>query len=401
MKLTLTALALKNLRRRSFRTAVLIVAIALLVATLVFGITFLSSVSSTLDRKAARLGADILVVPVGARDYAEEVLLETKTKVFYMNRSVIDRVQKIPGVAKVSHQTYLTTVFGLCCDIPPATVVAFNQNTDFIVGPWLKKSLGRKLNRAEAIIGHDALENLGLYDVTRSLLFGIDFKIVGVLDKTGTGLDNAIFMSDENIDQVISRGKAGLKPDEISLVFVKVADGFDPAEVSRAIEGEIIEADTIARNDMGKSIISSLRDIRSIFLITIILASILSTFLGWAVFSAVANERTREVGIIKAFGASGGHIVRMFTLEIVILGIAGSVIGIAFGTCLSLGCSNIFNILKDTPVNMPFSGRIMVGLSGLVAGTGICLLGALSSIVRLQRLSPHSAMKEICIIGSD
>jgi putative ABC transport system permease protein len=394
MKYGLLHVAVKNLKRKAFRTAVLVVSIGLLVSIFVFGASFLLSVSSTLEKSVQRLGADVLVVPVGARDYAEEVLLETKTKVFYMDRGIVERVKNVEGVKDVTYQTYMTTVFGLCCDIPPATVVSFNHETDFIVNPWLDKALGRKLEKNEAIIGFEAYDNFGLFDVSSSLLFGVKFNLVGVLEKTGTGLDNAIFMSDENIDAVISRGKAGLKPNEISVIFVKIKNGYDPLQVSRKIEGAIIEVDTIERNDMGNKIITSLTDIKNIFLITISLAFMLSAFLAWTVFSAIVNERSREVGIMKAMGAKNSDIVIMFTLEILILGIFGSLVGILFGTYLSLHLSSLFSLIKDMAASLSVLERVEIGLLGIVAGSGICMLGALSSIIRMKNLEPFSVIKE-------
>jgi putative ABC transport system permease protein len=341
-----------------------------------------------------RLGADVLVVPMGARDYAEEVLLETKTKTFYMDKSIVDRVKKIEGVDRVTYQTYLTTIFGLCCDIPPATVVSFNHDTDFIVNAWLNKALGRKLEKGEAIVGFEAYENFGLFDVTSSLLFGVKFDMVGVLEKTGTGLDNAIFMSDENINEIISRGKAGLKQNTISVIFAKVLKGYDPYEVSRSIEGGIIEVDTIERSDMGNKILSSLQDMKNIFLITIILAFILSAFLSWTVFSAIVNERSREVGIMKAMGAKNSDVVLMFLLEITFLGLIGSILGIIIGTYLSLSLSNIFSLIKDMAVSLTVVERVEIGLLGVIAGYGICIIGALSSIIRLKNLEPFAVIKE-------
>jgi len=394
MKYGLLNVAIKNLKRKAFRTGVLVFSIALLVSILVFGASFLVSVSTTLERAVNRLGADVLVVPTGARDYAEEVLLETKTKAFYMDKGIIERVKAVEGVKDITYQTYMTTIFGLCCDIPPATVVSFNQDTDFIVSPWLNKSLGRRLLKQEAIIGYDAYENFGLFDVSSSLLFGVKFSLVGVLEKTGTGLDNAIFMSDESIGEVISRGKAGLKPDTISVIFVKVVDGYDPVQVSRSIEGAIIEVDTIERNDMGKKIITSLKDIKNIFLITIILAFLLSAFLTWTVFSAIVNERSREVGIMKAMGARNSDIVIMFSLEILILGLLGSLLGIVFGTYLSLSLSSFFSLMKDMAATLSMMQRVAIGALGIVAGSGICMIGALSSIIRLKNLEPFSVIKE-------
>lgn len=395
MEFNLFSVALKNLKRKSFRTAVLIVSIGLLVSILVFGSSFIISVSASLQRASNRLGADLLVVPTGATDYAEEVLLETKAKTFYMDRSIVEKVKKIDGIVDITYQTYLETIWGVCCDVPPAKVVAFNQDTDFIVGPWLNKAIGRKLKRNEAIIGYEAYENLGLLEVDSSVLFNTRFDIVGVLEKTGTGLDNAIFISDENIGEIIKKGKSGLKPNQISLIFAKIGEGLDPYAVGMRVEKEILEVDTIGRSDIGKNIITTLKDINSVFLITIILASVLSIFLAWTIFSAIVNERFREVGIMRAIGAKGSHVMRMFVIEVFFLGLAGSIAGIVFGTYLSLTLSRIFTLFRDMAATLTLTERIEVSLLGLAAGTGICIVGALSSIIRIKRLEPFTALKEV------
>lgn len=395
MKFNLFIVALKNLRRKSFRTAVLIVSIGLLVSILVFGSSFIISVSSSLKRASDRLGADLLVVPMGARDYAAEVLLETKTKAFYMDNGILDRVKNVEGVKEVTYQTYLTTILGVCCDIASAKVVAFDQDSDFIVKPWLRKAIGRDLKKGEAIIGYEAYENYGLLDVDRSVLFGNEFEYVGVLEKTGTGLDNAIFVSEENIPDILEKGKSLLKTDQISLIFVNVKDGYEPEAVGRKIEGEILEVDTTTRSDMGKKIISTLTDINKVFLITIVLASVLSTFLTWTIFSAIVNERFREVGIMRAIGAKGSHIMTMFVIEVFVLGFLGSIVGIALGTYMSLTLSKIFTLLRDMAATLTLAERIEVSLLGLLVGIGICIVGSLSSIVRIKRLEPLTALKEI------
>ncbi len=389
------SVALKNLKRKSFRSAVLVVSIGLLVSILVFGSSFILSVGASLERASNRLGADILVVPMGARDFAEEVLLETKVKTFYMDRGVIEKVKEVEGIQEITYQTYLETILGVCCDIPAAKVVAFDQNSDFIVKPWLNKILKRKLNKGEAILGYEAQENLGLLDVESSVLFGNKFDIVGVLEKTGTGLDHAIFISEENLDDIVDKGSSLLKKGQISLIFTKVEEGYDPYKVGRNLENKILEVDVTTRSDMGKKIISTLKDINKVFLITIVLASVLSVFLTWTIFTAIVNERFREVGIMRAIGARGSHIVWMFVLEVFMLGLMGSVVGIIAGNYLSLTLSRIFTLLRDMAATLTLVERIEVSLLGLAVGVGICIIGAISSILRIKKLEPLSALKEV------
>ncbi|MBW2467613.1 MAG: ABC transporter permease, partial [Deltaproteobacteria bacterium] len=342
------SVALKNLKRKTFRTGVLVFALALLVSLLIFAISFTVSVGSSLKKSTERLGADLVVVPVGARGFAEEFLLESKNTSFYMPFTVIDKVKKIEGVNELTYHTYLSSIAGLCCDVPPTRIVAFEPKSDFIIKPWLQKALGRELQVGEAIAGAVTSENLGLglLDV-EATIFENRFKIVGVLERTGTGLDNALFMTEENLKNIIDSGKSPLKKGEISIIFTKLAKGYDPDYVGRVLEGEIPEVDVVARSNMGAKFINTLADINKIFLLTTILASVLTTFLVWAIFSAIANERSKEIGIMRALGAKESHIVHLYLVEVTVLGFLGSIIGVAAGTYLSALLADVFSLLKN------------------------------------------------------
>ncbi len=308
-------MAFRNLRRRPLRTGILVAALSLMVAALVFALSFVTRVNSSIKLTSDRLGADLLIVPTGARGGAEDILVENRATSFYMNKSFLDRIKKIEGIDKVSAQTYLVTLTGLCCSVPSSMVVAFNQETDFIVTPWLKDKLGRKLRKGEAIVGSESAYNINLGMVEmEAKLFGSVFSMVGVLDKTGSGLDTAVFISDENIDEIIKNSDADIKPDQISVIFAKLKKGADPYTVMSEIENNIIELDVVMRKDIGKSLITTLGDISKIFYLTMVLSTVLSLFLVWAIFTAIANERTREVGIMRALGAKERHVVNIVPL---------------------------------------------------------------------------------------
>ena len=391
---TLLSHALRNLGRRPTRAAILVLAIGLLVAVLVFGLSFVRRVDSSIRATSERLGADLLVVPTGSRGAAEDVLLEHRVKTFYMDRSIVERVRRTPGVARVTSQTYLATIGGACCDVPDTIVVAFDQESDFVVRPWLEKKIGRKLGKGEAVVGSESAFNirLGLTEVD-GVLFGNLFHIVGVLEKTGTGLDTAIFIDEGNIEDIIRNGKVSLRPGSVSVVFAKVEEGRDPARVAAAIEDTIIETDTVARRDIGKNVAHALGDISRMFLATFAVASLLAAFLAWAVFSGVANERAREIGLMRAMGAKESHVTRLFLLEVVLIGAAGSAVGMLAGTALSFLLASGFAILKNVSTDLGVVERLAIGVAGLLAGTGVCLVGALSPIRRTRSTEPLVVLK--------
>ncbi|MFN3396418.1 MAG: ABC transporter permease [Thermodesulfovibrionales bacterium] len=394
-KITLFKFAKKNLRRKPLRTFVLIISISLLVSIFIFSLSFVINVTSSIKKTSERLGADILIVPAGTRGAAEDVLLENRAKPFYMKREIIERVKQIKGIDTVTAQTYLVTLTGLCCDVPETVVVAFNKDTDFIVSPWLKERLKRDLKKGEAIAGQESFLNinLGLMEVD-STLFGNTFRIVGSLDKTGTGLDNAIFISDENMEDIIKNGKVDIKPGHISILFVKVKKGYDPYNVARDIEDNIVEVDTMARRDIGKNLVNSLRDINSIFILSLLVSSLLSVFLTWAIFSAIVNERRREVGIMRAMGAKTIQVTRLFLIEVLIIAAIGSSVGVISGTLLSLSLSKSFNLLRTLSTELTLFQRLVIAILSFLAGTTISAVGALSPIWKVRGIDLLSITKE-------
>jgi putative ABC transport system permease protein len=386
--------ALRNLRRRPTRTFILATAIGLLVAVLVFALSFVRRVESSIRIASDRLGADLIVVPTGSRGAAEDVLLDNAVKTFYMDRAVEERVRAVKGVARVTSQTYLATMAGGCCDVPETIVVAFDPETDFVVSPWLPRQFAGRLEQGEALVGSESAFNIqiGLTQVDGKL-FGKVFRMRGVLEKTGTGLDTAIFVDRRGADELARRSPARPPAGSISVVFAKVDEGVDPARVAGLIEDTIIEADAVSRRDVGRTMLRAFGDVSRVFLVTFVLAAVLAAFLAWAVFSGVANERIREVGLMRAIGAKQSHVVKLFLLEVVIVGALGSLLGVAAGTGLSLAVGRGLETLKHASAGLGLADRLVIAALGLAAGTGICVLGALSPARTTRKTEPLVVLK--------
>jgi len=392
---SLISFSFKNLKRKPARTAILVFAIALLVAALVFSISFVQRVNGIIRKSAERLGADLIVVPTNARGAAEEILLENQIKSFYMDRALVDRLRTVKGVDRVTEQIYLVTMSTLCCSVPEALVVAFDQDTDFVIRPWLREKLNRPLAKGEAVAGEESSFNirLGLVEVD-SMLFGNVFRIVSTMDKTGTGLDNAVFIGMENMEAIYASGKAkNVPPGKVSVAFVKVKPGVDPATVAAEIENTLIEVDAMARKDIGKNIIATLKDMSRIFTLTIVMAAVMAFFLVWAIFTAIANERAKEVGIMRAIGAKESHIMVLFVIEVLVIGVIGSVLGIAVGSVLSAATAKTFSIVKQLSTDLSGAERAAISAVSFLGGTLICVLGALGPVRRLKKMEPLLVLK--------
>jgi putative ABC transport system permease protein len=410
------SVTLKNIKRKSFRTGVLIFSISLMVSLLVFSISFSISVSSTLNKSANRLGADLIIIPAGASNKAQEFLIQSENQTFYMNRNIIERLKKIKGIdtSAITYQTYLSSIMGICCDVAQTQVVVFDQERDFIVKPWLSKRDFAKLKKGEIIAGFGTYENLGygmldVADLDKPLpddktimlkLFHNYFKVVRVLEKTGTGMDHSLFISEENFADMVKSKEPPVKPDlsplksdEISVIFAKILPGYDPYQVAKKIDGEIVEVDVVDRRDMGQKILVVLNDINVIFIIAIILSSFLTIFLVWGIFSAIVNERSKEIGIMRAIGAKESQIARLFLMEVFIIGAVGSLIGVIIGTFSGILLTRSFTLLKTISAFLTLFEHLAIALLGLVIGIGICISGAIMPINRIKKIEPLLVIK--------
>jgi putative ABC transport system permease protein len=160
------------------------------------------------------------------------------------------------------------------------------------------------------------------------------------------------------------------------------------------LEGEIPEVDVVARSNMGEKFLNTLADINKIFLLTTILASVLTTFLVWAIFSAIANERSKEIGIMRALGAKENHIVKLYLIEVLVLGLLGSIIGMAAGTYLSAMLTGSFSLLKNISAGLTSQQQTIIAAVGLAVGTAICVTGAMMPINRIKKMEPLLVIKE-------
>lgn len=108
-------------------------------------------------------------------------------------------------------------------------------------------------------------------------------------------------------------------------------------------------------------------------------------------------ERTREIGVLKALGASAGEIRRLFTVEAGMIGLIGGFFGLIFGTILgrlvdwvahryliSEGVTGV-GLLSVVPWWLALGALIFAALIGIVAG--------LYPAARAARLDPVKALR--------
>ncbi len=387
----IAAIAWKNVSRKIFRNLVLVLAVALLVGLLVFALLFAKAVREDIDGAARRLGADIVIVPPEAKSMADEFILESLIKTFYMDRSVFESLIDLPEIAAGTFQVYLHTLPSGCCSIDEGQVIVIDQDTDFVVSPWLKDK--KKLQEGEIFVGSYVYDFLGL--ISTAKLFGSGVKIVSSLEETGTGLDRGIFMRIADLDKIPKESIGAYTPGKISIIFLKVKEGADVDQVVAEIRTVNPTIGIMTRGSIGADVRDTLQDIIRVFTVTISISSLLAILLAWSTFTALANERQREVGILRAIGARKNHIVQMFLGEALVISIMGGICGVLMGHGLIRSLAGDFNLLTRLGAGSVLSWEnFLFSTVAMSSGIIVCLVGALIPVMRLAAREPLVAIKE-------
>ena len=389
---TIIAIAWKGVTRKLFRNLILMMAVALLVALLTFAMLFNKAVEEDIEAASKRLGADIVIVPSEAKGSAEEFILESKIKSFYMDKFVFDDISEIPDIKQATYHIYLNTLSSGCCSIDEGQVIVFDQDKDFVVASWLEAG-PKRLEPGQVYVGSYVYEYLGL--INTASLFGQGVKVVGHLQQTGTGLDHGVFMRLDDLTKISPAATGGYQSGKISIIFIKVKEGVSIAKVVADIRNVNPTVGVMTRGDIGTDVRTTLSDIIRVFSVTILISSLLALLLAWSTFTVLANERRREVGILRAIGAHQSHIMKIFLAEAMLISTMGGLAGVVMGHSLIHYLAKGFTLLsKLGAVSAVTLGNIGIGLIAMGVGIAICLIGAAIPILRLARMEPLLAIKE-------
>jgi len=284
------------------------------------------------------------------------------------------------------------------------------ESTDLVAGRYLTEQ-----SRWECIIANQYLDSFGLEQPEDALgrdviirvrqwssFIGLpsetkdyNFEIVGVTEKTLRSTQIIISIEDGKELSRFWADNPDWYTDDIppAILQVKLEDSQYADQVAQAVE------------DLGLGAITSKEVLGLIGTIFIIIQAVLSAFgliaLGVASLGVINTlimaiyERTREIGVMKAVGASRSTIRLLFTTEGMIIGFLGGAIGVGIGYALGLAINRISHatFLKDfqTFNISAFPWWLMVGVIAL--STIIALAAALYPAHRASRLDPIEALR--------
>jgi len=365
MRLTYTFfLSATNLRRRVLRSVLTIGGMAIGIALIVFLISLGFGLQQLVLSQITNVEAlSILDVTKG-----ESTLLKLDT-------GVVDEFQSMDNVENVSPSLSLS---GQVVNGESVTDVAiYGIKSDFLSIEGVKPAYGSEFsgsNVSEVIITTTALNLVGLADfpnaigeevtlkvLVPTIIEGTDqeelvakevkTKIVGIITSTDEltlaymPMDYLISIGFEpSYDEAKVQVEAG-DSEEFSIAKVQVTDQSKLPEVRKQIEAMGYQVDSVA---------DTVGQIDKIFLVFQI---IVGGFGAIAMFVAAIGalntltvsllERTREIGLMKALGATSGDIYRLFLVEAIVIGMTGGLVGLGIGYGISEGVNYGINILAQ------------------------------------------------------
>ena len=143
---------------------------------------------------------------------------------------------------------------------------------------------------------------------------------------------------------------------------------------------------------------SDIKKALSFFTIALLVFADIALFVGafiiYNTFSILVAQRTRELALLRALGASGAQVRRAVMIEAAVVGVFASLIGIAFGFLVALGLRALLNAFGiDLPsTSLQVLPRTII--VGLIIGIGVTLVSAIAPARRAAKLPPVAALRD-------
>jgi putative ABC transport system permease protein len=238
-------------------------------------------------------------------------------------------------------------------------------------------------NPADVILGERAASDLGAAVGDSVVLDSREFTVVGIYRTGSLYEDGGAFANLATVQEIAA--KSGV----VTAIFVSAEAGVDPIALASEIEDRFPNLATISdvseygKVDQGITLLDAANLAISILAVGIGAIGVMNTMV-MSVF-----ERTREIGILRAVGWSGGRILRMIIGESLMLCLVAMVAGSIAGFLAIQGLllvETIRSLLRP-------EYTVDVFVRGLVVAVVVALAGAAYPAFRAVRLTPMEALR--------
>ncbi|MBK9739970.1 MAG: ABC transporter permease [Actinobacteria bacterium] len=194
--------------------------------------------------------------------------------------------------------------------------------------------------------------------------------------------------------QLLLGGKSGYT--EIDLV---AADGVTQ-EALAADVGAVVGASATVRtgkeaaDQAAADITAGLAFINIFLLVFAGIALFVGTFIILNTFSMLVAQRSRELALLRALGATRGQVLRSLIAESFGVGLVGAVLGLGVGVAVAFGLEGLFRAIG---ADIPTEGLVLLPrtvIVGLLIGVLVTVVAALAPALRASRIPPMAALRD-------
>lgn len=370
-------LAKRNLKRHTVRTALAAIGIIIGVVTIASIGILGNSLKLSVTESLGDAGNELVVYPSDGGSTLTKNQIEK-----------IDKIEGIEYIIPVLSNSEEAEYKGELISAPIYSIEKDDLHRLFEISEGRFLVSGYK----DCIMGSKLADSFNLKIGGKTTIKGSEFRIVGILKEKGLDLsispDQAIFITPEMYQNIYGDENG------YNYLIIRVKTIDDVENVKKAVEERFNKKENVvnvlATNEMLKNIDNIFNSI-SLFLIGI--GSISLLVAGVSILNVMlmsTMERIKEIGIMKAIGASRRDIMKTFILEAFLLGVVASFVG----GVLSFAASLMVNILilKDasylfTPSSISF---IIVGVA---FGITTSLLGGIYPAWKASKMQPLDALR--------
>ncbi len=398
---------LRNLLARKVRLFMSAFAIVLGVAFVAGSFVFTDTLSASFDQIVKGSTGDVVVEVEGASDPGDPTD-PGDTRV--IPADVVDGLADVSGAARVDGNVGVGSVFVLGSDGkliggngPPSLGLNYNDAPAITGEPALRLVEGRPPQGGDEVVLDVDTARRGGYDLgdSVSLVTSTDepqlsAELVGLAefgDGSLLGATLSIFDTD-TMQQLFLGGR-----DAYTDAWVTAADGVSQTELRDQV-AELLPTGVVARtgdavaqedqDDIGQA----LSFITTFLLVFAGVALVVGSFLIVNTFSILVAQRSRELALLRALGATRRQVTRSVLLEAFVVGLIGATVGLGLGFALAVGLKALFGVigLELTGSGLVFSARTAV--VAYAVGLVVTMVAAYLPARRSARIPPVAAMRD-------
>ena len=374
-------MAWSSLIANKMRSLLTMLGIIIGVAAVIALVSIGYGVRQQITESISSLGSNLLMVYPGApRTPGVRPVAGANKTIKLSDYEAISKMDSVQAASPVAANSYLTVYMS-----KNWTTTVNGANADFqYVNNWSMKS-GRfitdsQIERRErvAVIGATVAKNLFGDEDPIGKDVRIDknsFKIVGVLDEKGSGA-----MGNDQDDIIVvpytTMMERVMGVDYLRMIYIQAKEGQDLERVQADIENILRVRHGIKNPDLDDFNVNNMASIMktveentatmTLFLGAVAAISLLVGGIGIMNIMLVSvTERTREIGVRKALGATYRTIITQFLIEAVVISLVGGAIGIIVGIGASqlIGAvANIKTVVTTGPILLSFGFSMTIGL---------------------------------------